>query len=146
LLIGGGGRKILTIAGREADIVGIAPSATTGAVDATTAADAAADRTDQKIEWVRAAAGDRFDDIEMNFLVFASILTDDRDGMAETMAGAFGLSPAEAMVTPHALFGSVEQMCDDLEQRRERWGASFVVLPGPSMEIMAPVVERLSGT
>jgi probable F420-dependent oxidoreductase len=146
LLIGGGGKKLLTLAGREADIVGIAPSATTGAVDPTTARDAAAERTDQKIAWVKEAAGDRFDDIELNLLVFAAVVTDDRAGMADMMAGAFSLTPEEVLATPHALMGSVEEICDDLEARRDKWGMSYIALQEPSMEAMGPVVAKLAGT
>ena len=146
LLIGGGGRRVLTIAGREADIVGLAPSATTGAVDATSARDAAADRTEKKLAWVKEAAGERFADIELNVLIFAAIVTDDRDGMAETIGGAFGLPPEDALEVPHALLGSVEEICETLEQRRDRWGISYVVVQGPAMEAMAPVVAKLAGT
>jgi probable F420-dependent oxidoreductase len=146
LLIGGGGEKVLTIAGREADIVGLAPSATTGAVDTTSARDAAAERTEQKLEWVKAAAGDRFADLELNVLVFVSIVTDDRAGMAEMIGGAFGLSAAEALEVPHALLGTVDEICETLEARRERWGISYVVVQGEAFEAMAPVVARLTGT
>lgn len=146
LLIGGGGRRVLTLAAREADIVGIAPSATTGAVDATSARDAAADRTDQKLEWVKAAAGDRFDDLELNVLIFAAIVTDDRTSMAEAIGGAFGLSADEALQVPHALVGTVDEICETLQERRERWGISYVVVQGDALEPMAPVVARLAGT
>jgi probable F420-dependent oxidoreductase len=146
LLIGGGGEKVLTIAGREADIVGLAPSATTGAVDATSARDAAAERTEQKVEWVKAAAGDRFDDLELNVLVFVAIVTDDRAGMAEMIGGAFGLTAAEALEIPHALIGTVDEICESLEARRDRWGISYIVVQGEAFEAMAPVVARLAGT
>jgi probable F420-dependent oxidoreductase len=146
LLIGGGGRRVLTIAGREADIVGLAPAARTGAVDTTSARDAAADRTEQKLVWIKEAAGDRFDDIELNVLVFAAIVTDDRAGTAEMIGGAFGLSADDALEIPHALIGSVDEICADLEQRRERWGISYVVVQGQALEAMAPVVARLAGT
>jgi probable F420-dependent oxidoreductase len=146
LMIGGGGQKLLTLAGREADIIGIAPSASTGAVDATTVADAASDRTDLKVGWVREAAGDRFDDIELNALVFATVVTGDRDGMAEQIGPAMGFSAEETLATPHALIGDVDQICDALVERRERWGFSYVVVQGGSMDPFAPVVERLAGT
>jgi probable F420-dependent oxidoreductase len=146
LLIGGGGKRVLTIAGREADIVGIAPAATTGKADPEAARDAAAERTDQKIEWVKAAAGDRFDDLELNALVFATIVTDDRAGMAEMVGAGFGLSADAVLEIPHALIGSVDEICADLEARRERWGISYVTLQGPVLEAAAPIVARLAGT
>ena len=73
---------------READIVASTPTLRTGAVDATAAADATAEATDRKLGWLREAAGDRFDDLELNALLFACMVTDDRQGSAEMMAGA----------------------------------------------------------
>ena len=71
ILIGGGGPKVLGIAGRHADIVGINPSIPKGYVDASAAQDTTPERVDQKVQWLRDGAGDRFDDLELNVLVFA---------------------------------------------------------------------------
>lgn len=146
LLIGGGGKRVLTIAGREADIVGLAPAARTGAIDATSARDAAADRTEKKLAWVKEAAGDRFDDLELNVLIFAAIITDDRPGTAEMIGGAFGLSADDALEVPHALIGTVDEICQSLEERRQKWGISYVVVQAAAIDAMAPVVARLAGT
>ena len=146
LLIGGGARRVLSIAAREADIVGINPSIRSGAVDADAARSGSADETDQKLQWVREAAGDRFDDLELNMLIFAAIVTDDRRGTIELMAPMFGLDPDAVGQYPHAWVGTVDQICDDLVERRERWGVSYLVVQGDAMETMAPVVARLTGT
>jgi probable F420-dependent oxidoreductase len=146
LLIGGGGRRVLSIAGREADIVGINPALRSGNVDQGAAQDGAAAVTDQKLAWVREAAGDRYDDLELNMLVLAGVVTDDRRGTAEMMAPLFGLDPDEVESYPHACIGSVQQISDDLRSRRERWDVSYVVLQGDVMEAMAPVVAELAGT
>ncbi len=145
-LIGGGGRRVLSIAAREAQIVGINPALKSGAVDATTAADATGAATDRKLAWVREAAGDRFDDLELNTLLFAVIDTDDVAGTNEMMAGMFGLSPDDVPDIPHALIGPPSAMCDLLEARRARWGFSYIVVQGDAMETMAPVIARLAGT
>lgn len=146
LLVGGGSKRVLSIAAREASIVGVNPSIHSGRTDQAAARDGAAARTDQKVAWVREAAGDRFDDLELNLLQFAGIITDDRAGTAETMAPLFGLAPADVETYPHACIGTVEQICDDLRARRERWGASYFVFQGDAMEPMAPVVAALRGT
>jgi probable F420-dependent oxidoreductase len=145
-LIGGGARRVLSIAAREATIVGINPSIRSGHVDAAAAQNGAADETDKKIAWVREAAGDRYDDLEINLLQFAGIVTDDRKGTAEMMAPLFGLPPEEVETYPHACIGTVEEICESLEMRRERWDASFIVFQGDTMEPLAPVVARLAGT
>ena len=146
LLVGGGSPRVLGIAAREADIVGINPSIHSGHVDAAAAQDGAAARTDEKVRWIREAAGDRYADLELNMLQFAGIVTDDRAGTAEMMAPLFGLPPAEVETYPHACIGTVEQIAEDLHARRERWDVSYFVFQGDSMGAMAPVVARLRGT
>lgn len=146
ILIGAGGPRMLSIAAREADIVGVNPSLRSGQVDATTAADATAEAYDAKLERLRAAAGARFDDIELNCLLFFVATTDDRDAFAASIAPAFGIPADAAREVPVALFGTTEQMCEQLQQRRERWGISYIVVQRDSLDAFAPVVERLAGT
>jgi probable F420-dependent oxidoreductase len=145
-VIGGGGRKMLALAAQEADIVGVNPSLHSGAADAEAAADATAEATDRKMAWLKELAGDRFDDIELNCLCLVTAVTDDRDGFAQLMAGGFGVDPADALDIPHALVGTVDQICDTLQARRDRWGFSYIVVQGDTYEALAPVVERLAGT
>jgi probable F420-dependent oxidoreductase len=146
ILIGGGAPRMLALAGREADIVGINPRLTAGAVTPDAGRDATAAQTDQKVAWVKEAAGDRFDDLELNMLVFAAIVTDDRPGLAAAMGPAFGISADEALDVPHAWFGSIEEICEQLQAWRERWGVSYWTLQGDAFETMAPVVAKLAGT
>lgn len=146
LLIGGGLKRVLSFAAREAQIVGINPTIPNGAVDADAARSGTAAETDRKVAWVREAAGDRFAEIELNALQFATIVTDDRAGTIEVMAPLFGIAPDDVADYPHALIGTVDEICDDLEARRERWGFSYVVVQGDSFQPFAPVVERLAGS
>lgn len=145
LLIGGGKKRVLTIAGREADIIGINPTMPNGAADADAARTGLAAETDKKLAWVREGAGDRFDDLEINLLTFACMVTDDREDLIDKVAPAFGLAPPDVAAFPHAMIGSIEQICEDLEGRRERWHASYIVVQQDAMEPMAPVVARLTG-
>ena len=146
LLIGGGGKRVLSIAGRRADIVGINVNLARGVIDAQSGLDGTAERTDEKVAWVREAAGDRFADIELQVRVHLTLLTDDRVGVAEALAAGFGLTPETALGSPHQLVGTVEEICDDLLARRERWGISYVGVSLDAMDAMAPVVARLTGT
>lgn len=146
-IIGGGGPRVLALAGRRADIVGINPAVRSGRADGSAARDGAATVTDQKVAWVREAAGDRYDDLEIQMLMFACVVTDDRAGTIEGMAPLFGLTPEELAAYPHAWVGEADQIADDLLARRERWDASYLVLQGPdAMRAAAPVVARLAGT
>jgi probable F420-dependent oxidoreductase len=146
LIIGGGARRVLSIAAREAQIVGINPSIHSGAVDAAAAQNGASEETDKKIGWVKEAAGDRYADLEINLLQFAAIVTDDREGTAEIMAPLFGLPVSELHTYPHACIGTVDEIVASLQARRDRWDASYIVFQGDTMEAMAPVVAKLRGT
>jgi len=146
VLIGGGSKRVLRIAGREADIVGINPSLRAGEVTAETGRDAAEESYLQKVEWVREGAGDRFDDIELHVLVFVCIVTDDRDAMFEAMAPGFGLTPDAAAHVPLALVGTESQIIETLQERREKYGISYVTVQGDAVDTLAPIVAKLAGT
>ncbi len=146
ILIGGGGKRVLGYAAREADIVGVNFLLAEGMVNREVLTTGSATATDEKIGWIREAAGARFDDIELNVTVFAAIVTDDRAGMAERLAPRFGVTPAELPDTPHVLLGNVDQIAEDLQRRRERFGFSYVVISGDGFEPLAPVVKKLAGT
>lgn len=146
ILVGGGMPRMLRLAGAHADIVGINPSIPNGAIDADAARAGLASVTDQKLGWVREGAGDRYDDLEINLLNFACIVTDDREQVAKEYSPLFGISAEDLLEFPHALVGTVDQICASIEERRERFDASYIVVQHDAMEAMAPVVARLAGT
>jgi probable F420-dependent oxidoreductase len=146
ILVGGGGRKLLTLAAREADIIGFTPSARAGEITAEQARETLPASWKQKFEWVRDAAGDRFDDVELQIRYFFAAISDDRRGLAEAAAPAFGITTDEALDSGVALVGTVDECCDLLVRRREEWGVSYVVLGDDQYEAFAPVVARLAGT
>jgi probable F420-dependent oxidoreductase len=146
ILVGGGGPRLLRLAGREADIVGINPNLRAGEISPDAVQDTVAAMTKRKIEWVREGAGERFDDIELQIRYFMTSLTDDRRSLAEAVAPGFGLEPDVALESGVALVGTVDECCDLLVQRREEWGVSYVVLGDDQYEAFAPVVARLAGT
>ncbi len=146
IIVGGGARRVLELAGREADIVSFNPSMAAGKIDETAGATATPEAIDQKLEWVRTAAGDRFEQLELHVRLELAIVTDDPDPLFEELGGAFGLTADQARQTPHALAGPPEAMIDDLIERRERWGFSYIGIPYGAAEVMAPVVSKLAGT
>lgn len=146
ILIGGGGRRILTLAAREADIVGINVDLRAGVIDERAGPDATLEATDRKLAWIRDAAGGRFADLELQVRVHVALVSDDRAGVAELLAPALGIEPAAALATPHALVGTVDEICDQLVERRERWGISYVGISADALDAFAPVIARLAGT
>lgn len=147
LLVGGGGSRVLALAAREADIVGVNPKISSGRIDRESSRDTRAAATDRKVEQVRQAAGDRYADIEINFLVFTCVVTEDRKGTLEGLADSFGMAPEELAEAPHAWIGNVDEICEQLIAGRDRWDASYLIVQGvDAMRAAAPVVARLTGT
>ena len=145
LMMGGGGRRFLSLAARKADIIGINPVARSGVHDVATDTDAKDERTDEKLEWIREAAGGRFDEIELAMQVYAGRITDDRAEGDRLLQQRYPFAIEEARRVPYAWVGSVDQVCEAIEAHRERWGISYWVVMSDGMEEMAPVVERLAG-
>jgi probable F420-dependent oxidoreductase len=99
VMIGGGGPKILAMAAQQADIVGINPKIV-GRRSTPPMATTAADTMDEKVAWVKEAAGDRFDDLELQLQVFVTVVTDDPQAAAEKLGTAFGLPPEVVLARP----------------------------------------------
>jgi len=139
ILIGGGGKRVLRLAGREAQIVGFAPSCTFEA-------------TREKVGWVKEAAGARFDAIELN--TYPSFrpasVTDEPRKAAEALLTRLnerqpsGLTVEQLLDSPHVFIGTIDQLVEKFTRLRDELGISNVMV-GNGMEDFAPVVERLAG-
>ncbi|HET7467211.1 MAG TPA: TIGR03621 family F420-dependent LLM class oxidoreductase [Candidatus Dormibacteraeota bacterium] len=146
VLLGGGGRRMLGIAGREADIVNINYNLQEGRISRKMVRTGMASATDDKLAWIKDAAGERFDQLELSVTIFVATITDDRDSIAEAMGSGLDMDAAEVLAIPHFLLGTLEQIVEDLQARRERYGISYVIVPGEVAEQVAPIVERLAGS
>jgi probable F420-dependent oxidoreductase len=146
IVVGGGAKRVLSTAARLADIVGVNPNVGEGKFGAEAVASMSADATDEKLGWVRDAAGERFTDIEISILKFVTVITDDRDTVAEKAGRAMGMDAASMIASPHTIVGSVEQVIDELVEQRARWQASYVTVQSNAFESFAPVVAALAGS
>src|SRR6266567_4716490 len=153
IFIGGGGKRLLTLAGQEARIVGLAPRLAKNAqgapmLDAPSITLAA---TEEKIGWVRAAAGERFDEIELNTYPTGGpmVLTNDAKGEAARRADKLrertgvDLTVDEILESPHVFIGTVKELTRKMVELRERLGISSFLFD--DMESFAPIVEELAG-
>ncbi len=145
IMIGGGGRRVLELAAREADVVSFNFNNRSGVIGPDGVKTSTADETARKVAWVRGAAGARFDALELEIGAYFTFVGDAMASMAAGMAGAFGLTPDEMRRHPHALFGSPDAIADELERRRADYGISYVTVPDSAFEAFAPVVAKLSG-
>ena len=154
LLMGGGSPRILAVGGRLADIISVSTRASPdGRVDMSNITLAA---VENKVRYVREAAGDRFDQIEMNMTVRDLRLTDNRSATAralldewsrvpERCANVEQLSEQDVLDSPHMALGTVDQIVEQFELARERWGFAYLEVSSTDAEAVAPVLEQLNG-
>jgi probable F420-dependent oxidoreductase len=146
IIIGGGGKRILTLAGQQADIVGINPNLAAGYIGPEVAKTTLVEFYRQRVEWVRAGAGDRFDQLELQVLTFLVQVVPNAAEVFEQVAPMFSVSPEEAAEIPLAIVGTVDEIVETLQRRREELGISYIVVQEDALEPFAPVVARLTGT
>jgi probable F420-dependent oxidoreductase len=147
ILIGAGHKRMLMLAGREADIVGIMTTsvATGQMVDDPFAR--LSDRLAQQVAWVREGAGERFPKIELS-TVPTIWVTDRRRAFTERLIGErgwSGLSVEQVWGMPAVLIGSIDQIVEDMYRWREVLGFSYHLVSDTMAEVVAPIVARLAG-
>jgi probable F420-dependent oxidoreductase len=145
VLIGGGGPRMVRVAARHADIVGINPTMTAGVVGPEAIASMTAEAVDSKVEMAREAAGDRLTTIEWNLRAFLVNVTDDADSAIAGLSSAMGVTEEMVRCSPFALIGPPAKLVEDLLDRRERWGFSYVIVGAEDVDSFAPVVAELAG-
>ncbi len=149
LMIGGGSKRILTIAGREADIVSLNFNNRAGVLGPDGMMSGLAEQTAKKIGWIRDGAGERFDDLELEIGAYLTFVTDHQAPTAAAIAEPMGLSVDDLLAGPHNLIGSVDYICEELERRRETYGISYITVlddgENNMVEQFAPVVAKLAG-
>ncbi|HEY8798931.1 MAG TPA: TIGR03621 family F420-dependent LLM class oxidoreductase, partial [Candidatus Dormibacteraeota bacterium] len=108
ILLGGGGHRMLNLAAREADIVNVNFDLREGQVNRDLVRTGLAEATDEKLRWIREAASDRLDSIELSVTIFLANITDDRESVATVMAAGVGAEPKDILAMPHFLIGTVD--------------------------------------
>lgn len=145
LVLGGGGRRMLRLAGRVADTVGLNLDLGAGRIDASAGADGTFERSVEKLGWVAEGAGDRFAELELQTRVHVAAVTGDA-ARVTAAAARFGLSGEQARRSPHVLVGTVDEICEQLRRQREELGISYLGISVADLDELAPVIERLTGT
>ena len=145
VIVGGGGKRVLSVAAKHADIVGVNTSLAKGLNVGELAGEATSDHYDRCLTWIREAAPERFDSIELQLMAVATKIVTSRRAAART-ATILGLPGEDALDLPIVLIGAVDDLCERLLEYRERWGFTNIVVPGDAMEAFAPVVAQLAGT
>lgn len=152
IFIGAGGKRLLSFAAREADIIGLLGQALPGGgldlVGLTEQVLA------EKVGLVREAAGDRFDQLELNLLSWRVIVTDDRRAAAQLASAGWlnwvqgnpaEITPEQVLASTMFHIGSVDHIADSLIEQREQLGISYITVFPQDMETFAPIIARLAG-
>ncbi len=151
IFLGGGGKRLLTLAAREAQIVGLAPRLVQSDRPRVDAWSLTAEATEQKIEWIREAAGDRFDDLELNSYPSGGpmLITDQPRAEARRRADRIReqtgveLTVDQILDSPHVFVGSVKDLTRKFTDLRSRFGISSFLID--DLDALAPVVAELAG-
>lgn len=138
IMLGGGGRRMLTLAAQQADIVGINLNLRSGLLK-DISANFAPEACDQKVAWVNQVNPNR----ELHMLVGSLSVTNHKEAELQRFAQELETDPEILRDSPHVLVGSVSEVVTILLARRERWGLSYVTVREDVFEAFAPVMERL---
>lgn len=147
ILVGAGGRRMLATAAREADIIGIQTATVRAGRNIPDPSGLLAETIAEKIGWIRQEAGARFDNLELS-LVGSVVISENRREAAERLVharGWDGLSAEKVFEMPSIFIGSVDQIVEEMQGRRERYGISYYVVRDSSLEMVAPIVARVAG-
>ncbi|WP_037886544.1 TIGR03621 family F420-dependent LLM class oxidoreductase [Streptomyces sp. NRRL S-646] len=142
ILVGGGSPRILRLAGRHADIVGVHHDLRAGEARVH---DITPEGTERKLAWVREGAGERFPEIELQVGVGIFWVTPRPHTVLDGLSRRLGMPPETLATLPNVLVGSVSEMAEKILEQRERFGISYIVIQGRDMEAAAPLVSALSG-
>ena len=143
IIIGGGGRRVLGLAAREADIVSISNVPFVGSNDAGLSPHEEARR---RIGYVQAASPERFETLEVESSPYFTVITDDPESALAELAAKTGIAAEILRDHPNVLIGSVAAVADALRSRREELGVNYVTVQQSQTDAFAPVVELLSGS
>lgn len=143
-LIGGHGRLMVELGAEHADVfqfTGLEHDATTGAP---VGRGFAVETIEERVGWLRDAAGSRFDTIELSALVQVAHLGEGAHDVASQTAARLGCDLGVVERTPFAMIGTVEEVADKLRRLRDELGINHYVVRDPAG--FAPVVDALGGT
>jgi len=149
LLVGGGGPKMLSLAARRADIIGLLPAPiTSGDRETNEPADRSPATVDAKLAVLRSAAPERFDTLELS--MFATFVVTDRrrrdtESLIDRM-GWGGVTVEKVWAMPSVFIGSPTQICEVLRRRLDRFGLSYFITTDHALDELSKVIDTCNTT
>ncbi|KAA0024642.1 LLM class F420-dependent oxidoreductase [Antrihabitans cavernicola] len=155
IAVGAGGPKMLALAAKHADIISVAaPTDSEGKV---LVSGVTMDKTIERVNLIREAAGERFDDIELSWTITMIVITDDREQVAEMALNALDtgivpniaadvtLSSDDILGSPYIAIGTFEEIADQIRDVRAKTSMSYVGVFPTQMDAFAPIIPLLRG-
>ncbi|MBY6367639.1 LLM class F420-dependent oxidoreductase [Rhodococcoides corynebacterioides] len=155
IAVGGGGPRMLALAAKHADIISLVPSTTKeGKLKLS---EITMEKSIERVDVIRRAAGDRFADIELNWTITTILISDDREQTAEMVLGALDngfppnmdvdvkLTVEDVLRSPYIAIGTFEEIAEQVRGVRAATGMSYVGVFPTQMEAFAPVIPLLAG-
>jgi alkanesulfonate monooxygenase SsuD/methylene tetrahydromethanopterin reductase-like flavin-dependent oxidoreductase (luciferase family) len=146
IMVGGGAPKVLGLAGELADIVSVNFNNSSGVVGAGSISSSTDEETHKKIGWIKNGAGARFEQLELETAAYFISVEGRSQITPEAVMTRTGMDRDQLRTFPHAAVGSVDEICEELERRREEYGFSYITVGDAHLDAFIPIVERLSGT
>jgi probable F420-dependent oxidoreductase len=146
IMVGGGAPKVLGLAGELADIVSVNFNNSSGVVGAGSISSSTDAETHKKIGWIKDGAGTRFEQLELETAAYFISVEGRSQITPEAVMTRTGMDRDQLRTFPHAAVGSVDEICEELERRREEYGFSYITVGDAHLDAFIPIVERLSGT
>lgn len=153
IAVGGGGPRMLALAAKHADIISVATGSTPEGL--LRLSDMTMAKTKERVDRIRQAAGDRFDDIELNWTIATIVITDDRVGTAEmalkaleqgyppNIARDVELTVDDILASPYLAFGTFEEIAEQVREVRRQTTMSYVGVFPTQLDAFAPVIPLL---
>jgi probable F420-dependent oxidoreductase len=144
LLIGGRGDRVLRLAARHADIIGFSGAASSRHGEGQFPLLGGAAIMEERVDYARAALGDRIGEVELNIVAPAVAVTTERHATLDRLQHlAPSLSIEDRETVPGLLVGTAQQIADKIQNNRERYGFSYVTVLEHSLDAMAPIIKLL---
>ena len=147
LMIGGGKQRMLKLAGREADIVGLLTTSVASGVVELDPSERFAHAVQEKLDWVKIGAGNRYPQIELS-LIPSILISDNRETTAQNLIERNqwqGVTVEQVLEMPAVFIGTVDEIVPTMIDRRTQYGFSYYVFSDENLETITPIVEKLTG-
>lgn len=147
IMIGAGAKRMLELAAQEADIIGILPKAVAAGSISDDPAERLAETIEQKVAWIRDAAGERFRQIELSMVVSVMYTPHRAERAAQLIHERQwqGVTVEHVLAMPAMLIGTETEIAEKIQAVRARFGFSYFVVSDAAIETFAPLVQALTG-